>query len=267
MAPAHGKFVWHELATRDTGEAQAFYAQALGWTAQDCSTPEAPYSVFVSNDIPVAGLVNLPSEVDAAPHWLGYVDVEDVEAAVAKIKQLSGAVYVPPKDVPGVSRFSIVADPQMATLALIERLQPSRGPSGNLGVPGAVGWNELLAADWETAFAFYQALFGWRKVDSRHGFMGVYQTFAAGAETVGGMFTKPPTLPQAFWLYYFNVDDIDAAARRVEAAGGEIYYGPVEAPGGACILHCADAQGATFALLQRLKVKPIGYSTPRPSAS
>jgi predicted enzyme related to lactoylglutathione lyase len=29
------------------------------------------------------------------------------------------------------------------------------------------------------------------------------------------MMTKMPQAPQAFWLYYFNVGDIDAAAGRV----------------------------------------------------
>ena len=86
--------------------------------------------------------------------------------------------------------------------------------------------------------------------------MGTYQQFSAGGETIGGMFTKPPTLPLPFWLYYFNVADIEAAAKRVEAGGGEILYGPMEVPGGAWIVHCADPQGAIFALLDRRARKP-----------
>ena len=73
------------------------------------------------------------------------------------------------------------------------------------------------------------------------------------------MFTKPPTLPLPFWLYYFNVDDIQAAAKRVEAGGGQIVYGPTEVPGGAWIVHCTDPQGAIFALLDRRGRKAIGY--------
>jgi len=267
MTSAHGKFVWYELATRDGGEAKAFYAQILGWAAREVSQAGRPYSLLTVGDTPVAGLMPLPDEAGAAPHWLGYVGVDDVDAAVATTRRLAGAVYVPPTEVPGVSRFSIVADPQRATLGLIERLQPSQEPPSGRNAPGRVGWHELLAADFETAFTFYSALFGWRKGDRQEGFMGVYQNFAVGAKTIGGMFTKPPTLPHPFWLYYFNVEDIDAAARRVEAAGGAIYYGPIEAPGGACILHCADSQGATFALLERRPVKPVGYFTPRPSAN
>ncbi len=45
--------------------------------------------------------------------------------------------------------------------------------------------------------------------------------FSAGGQTIGGMSTKPPTVPMPFWLYYFNVGDIDAAAKRVKAGGGK----------------------------------------------
>ena len=91
------------------------------------------------------------------------------------------------------------------------------------------------------------------------GVMGTYQGFSAGGQTIGGMFTKPPTLPLPFWLYYFNIDDIQAAAKRVEAGGGQILYGPTEVPGGAWIVHCTDPQGAIFALLDRRRRKAVGY--------
>ncbi len=262
-----GKFVWYELATNDMGEAKTFYAHVLGWAACDVAQAAQPYSLLTLSEAPVAGLMPLPEQAGASPHWLGYVGVDDIAAAVAATRLLGGRVYVPPTEIPGASRFSIVADPQGATLGLIERLQPSQEPPSDRNAPGRVGWHELLAADCEMALAFYSKLFGWRKAERQEGFMGVYQNFAVGAQTIGGIFTKPPMLPHPFWLYYFNVGDIDAAARRVEAAKGAIYYGPVEAPGGAWIVHCADSQGATFALLERRPVKPIGYSIPRPSAN
>ena len=179
--------------------------------------------------------------------------------SVDRTKQLGGAVYVPPTDVPNISRFSVVADPQMATLALVKGLKTGQAQSAAPGAPGRVGWHELLAADWEKALAFYSELFGWQKADSHVGVMGTYQEFSAGGETIGGMFTKPSAVQVPFWLYYFNIDDIQAAASRVEAGGGQILYGPTEVPGGAWIVHCADPQGAMFALLDRRSRKAIGY--------
>ena len=95
--------------------------------------------------------------------------------------------------------------------------------------------------------------------------MGTYQMFSAGGDIIGGMFTKPPTVPIPFWLYYFDVGEIDAAAERVEAGGGKILDGPVEVPGG-WVARCMDPQGAMFALMGKRSSKAVGYferTTPR----
>jgi hypothetical protein len=259
---SHGRFVWYELMTTDAGIAKAFYASVVGWGTRKASMPSSAYSLFTIGDSPVTGLVNMPEDARRAgttPHWIGYVGVDDVDAAVGRIKQLGGAVYVPPTDVPNISRFSVVADPQMATLALVKGLKSGRTQPAALAALGCVGWHELLAIDWEKALAFYGELFGWQKAESHFDAMGTYQAFSAGGMTIGGMFTKPETLPLPFWLYYFNIDDVQAAAKRVEAGGGQILYGPTAVPGGASIVHCADPQGAIFALLDRRGRKSIGY--------
>ena len=128
-----------------------------------------------------------------------------------------------------------------------------------MDAPGRVGWHELLAADWEKALAFYGELFGWQKADADVGAMGTYQLFSAGGQTIGGMVTKPPTVPVPFWLYYFNIGDIDAAAKRVTAGGGQILDGPLELPGGSWIVQCTDPQGAMFALEGKRRHNAIGY--------
>ena len=66
-----------------------------------------------------------------------------------------------------------------------------------------------------------------------------------------------------FWLYYFNVGDIDAAVRRVKASNGRVLKGPTEVPEGNWIVECTDPQGAIFALLGQ---GSIGYfeRAPRP---
>src|SRR6266542_3128630 len=48
------------------------------------------------------------------PSWVGYVGVDDVAAAAERIERLGGAVYVPPTDVPNISRFSLAADWEQA---------------------------------------------------------------------------------------------------------------------------------------------------------
>ena len=262
MVNSYGRFVWYELMTTDMEAAKAFYADVVGWGTQDASMPGMPYTLFTAGGAPVSGMMALPEDAQgmgARPSWLGYVGVNDVDAAADRIKHLGGAVHVPPKEIPNISRFSVASDPQMATLALFKWLKPGQEQPAELGTPGRVGWHELLAADWEKALAFYGELFGWQKADADTGAMGTYQLFSAGGQTIGGMFTKPAMVPVPFWLYYFNIGDIDAAAKRVKAGGGQILNGPIEVPGGNWIVQCTDPQGAMFALVGKRSHNGIGY--------
>ncbi|HLN37131.1 MAG TPA: VOC family protein [Xanthobacteraceae bacterium] len=264
MVSSHGCFVWYELTTTDPDAAKTFYTDVVGWSTRDASMPGAAYTLFAAGEDPVAGLTGLPAEarkMGAQPRWMGYVGVDDVDVATDRLQRLGGTVYVPPTDVPDVSRFSIVADPQAATLALVKGLNSGQQQPAALGMLGHVGWHELSAVDWEKAFAFYGELFGWQKVDADFGGIGTYLLFSAGGQTVGGMSTKPPTVPMPFWLYYFNVGDLDAAAERVKAGGGKILEGPLEARGGNRIVRCTDPQGAMFAL-RTGRPKTIGYFGP-----
>src|SRR5450631_2593306 len=101
MACCHGRFVWYELLTTDTAAARAFYAEVVGWGAQDASTPDLAYCLFTLGNVPLGGLMELPEEarrMGATPRWLGYVDVDDVDAAAYRAKRLGGAVLVAPTD-------------------------------------------------------------------------------------------------------------------------------------------------------------------------
>jgi predicted enzyme related to lactoylglutathione lyase len=255
---SHGRFVWYELMTTDVEAAKAFYAEVVGWGTQDAGDG---YTLFTAGGTSVSGLMNLSEDarkMGLRPSWLGYVGVDDVDAAAERIKQLGGAVHLPPMEIPNISRLSVGVDPQTAMIAVFKWLNGNQEPP-ELNAPGRVGWHELLAADCEKAFAFYADLFGWRKANADTGAAGTYQAFSAGELTIGGMFTKPPMMPVPFWLYYFNVGDIDDAAKRVKAGGGQILDGPVEVPGRRWMMHATDPQGAIFALEGKRRHDGIGY--------
>ncbi len=271
MVEYPGRFVWYELITTDMATAKVFYADVLGWSAQDASTPDLAYTLFISEGTPVGGLMNLPEDarkLGATSRWMGYVGVDEVDATSDRIKSLGGAVYVPPTN-SNIGRISVVADPQTATLGLVKGLKPGQPQPAELGELGRVGWHELLAADRQKAFAFYGELFGWQKADAETSPTDTYQLFSAGGQTIGGMRTKHPMERGPFWLYYFNISDIDAAAERVKTGGGQILAGPHELPGGSWIVRCTDPQGATFALegtrsqdgMGRAPASEVGWST------
>jgi predicted enzyme related to lactoylglutathione lyase len=264
VGASHGRFLWYELMTTEPEAAKAFYAEVMGW-----GTREAPaYSLFTAAEQPVCGLAELPIDARVTglgPHWTGYIGVDDVDAAAARVGRLGGTIHLPPTDVPNISRFSVVADPQMATFALLKWQNPRREPPPEPAMAGGIGWHELLAADWHEAFVFYRELFGWQKAGADVDATGTYQLFSAGGQAIGGMFTKPAMVPAPFWLFYFTVGDTDAAAERVHICGGQILEGPTVTAGGRRVVRCLDPQGAMFALTGAERKEPIGYFKSSPS--
>ncbi len=154
---------------------------------------------------------------------------------------------MPPTD-SNIGQVSVVADPQQATFALVSGLTYGQRRPGAPDEPGRVGWHELLAEDRNKIFDFYGDLLGGRKLKTKPQRQTFYQLFSAGGQTIGGMLTKLPSVQQSCWLYYFNVDDIDEAARRVNAGGGRTLEGPIELSDSCWIAQCVDPQGALFAL-------------------
>jgi len=243
-------FAWYELLTTDLPAAESFYGKVVGWTAQDASTPQFAYRVFSSDEAPVAGLMELPldgQKKGATPRWVGYVAVRDIDATVARLKALGGTVYVPPTD-SNIGRIAVVADPQTATLALVGGLTYATAAPIEPGACGRVGWHELLASEGKAAFGFYSAVFGWEKPPAEQALLESYQLFAAGGRMLGGMFTKFAAAPVPFWLYYFDVADLDSAIDQVKAGGGRVAQGPIELWDGHWAARCIDPQGAMFAV-------------------
>lgn len=247
----HGSFVWYELMTTDTPAAEAFYRAVVGWKAQDSGHPDTRYTLLKAGDRQVAGLMELPAEAaeaGARPGWTGYVGVGDVDAATARAAAAGGAVHHLPTDIPNVGRFAMVSDPQGTAFVLFTPNGEALAPLAPM-TPGSVGWHELHTTDWQAAFAFYAAQFGWTRGDSLDmGPMGIYQLFATGGAPVGGMLNNT-ALPRPAWLYYFSVEAIDAATARIGAQGGQVLMGPHEVPGGAWTVQAKDSQGAMFALV------------------
>ena len=252
MSESQGKFVWYELATTDAAAAEAFYKSVVGWGAQDAGVPGSAYTLWTAGGTPVGGLMALTEEARSAgsrPGWRGYVAVADVDAGAAQVVKAGGTIRHAPEDIPGVGRFAVVADPQGVGFLLFRgNGEPPLVPAP--GTPGHVGWHELVTTDQEAAFAFYAGLFGWTKSEGLDmGPMGIYQLFAIGGVPAGGMMTKPEAAPAPYWLYYINVDAIDAAVARITAGGGQIILGPMEVPGGSWIVNGLDPQGVLFAVV------------------
>jgi uncharacterized protein len=80
--------------------------------------------------------------------------------------------------------------------------------------------------------------------------MGTYRIFNNGSAAMGAVMNRDRSKsPAPFWLYYFNVADIDAAAARIKEKEGKICMGPHQVPGDLWIVVGSDPQGALFAVV------------------
>jgi uncharacterized protein len=246
-------FIWHDLMTPDVKGAKKFYGEVVGWTFE-AQMPD--YTVTLADGVGMGGIMATPENLKGMPpFWSGYIHVTDVDAACAKIKKLGGKIHREPWDVPNVARMAVAGDPTGANFNIMQPFPQQNGsplpPSSALG---AVGWNEAHVGDLEAAWKFYSEMFGWTKgTVMPMGTMGDYVLFQIDGKDIGGMMKRQEMLPMPMWLYYFNVDGIDAAAARITKAGGKIAMGPHQVPGGQWIVSGFDPQGANFNLLSATK--------------
>lgn len=255
LIASHGYFCWHELLSKDPDGAKAFYPAVVGWTAQSAPMADMDYTLFLSGEAQVAGLMKLPPEAEqmgAPSHWGGYVAVTDVEAAVAAASAQGAQIYVPPMAIPGIGNFSTLADPWGAAFSV---LQPETDDGAAPPEPGVGGftWNELYTDDVSGALAFYQGLFGW-ELQGTHdmGPMGPYHLLGKGDRQFVGLMKRPAEMPVCAWVSYICVADIQQAAEAVKTAGGQVVMGPHQVPGGSWIAQIVDAQGTYVALHQQV---------------
>ncbi len=253
--PKQGEFVWHDLATDDLDNAVKFYAELIGW--QTALIPGVPMAYYGLNagETTVGGAMALTDEMKemgAIPAWTPCIAAEDIDALCAKVTELGGAVISAPHEVPG-GRFAVLQDPQGAVFESYQAEDRNGEPEQLAEVPaGHFCWYDLNTTDWESARAFYTALFGWSESGVMEAGPGnTYWMFKSqsGDRTVGGMsgmaamMKAPP-----HWLCYITVADLEVAVEQLKAAGGRVMNGPMEVPGGDRIVHCMDPRGAAIAL-------------------
>src|SRR5206468_9111410 len=149
---------------------KAFYDSVVGWNIGEPVDEFQGYRMIGRSDGKFAGgvlpLTDEMREHGARPTWLGYIGVDDVDAAVASIEQAGGRTLMPATDIPTVGRIAMVADPQGAPFYVMKPIPPANDPNAQSDVfsvdqPQHVRWNELATADQDAAIEFYTRQFGW----------------------------------------------------------------------------------------------------------
>ena len=120
-------FCWHECVTPDPAAAKKFFTELFGWTSSEMPMgDQGTYSMLHAGEEPVAGVMGMegPEWEGIPPHWMSYIQVDDLDASCGKVTKLGGSIKVPPTEIPNnMGKFAVIADPSGAVISLYE--QPS----------------------------------------------------------------------------------------------------------------------------------------------
>ena len=256
---SQGSHVWYELMTTDPDGARGFYEPVVGWRMTTSHGDNQDYGFITRGDGGMTGgMLRLTDEMrehGARPCWLGYIGVDDADAAVREIEASGGKCLMPPRDIEMAGRIAMVADPAGAAFYVMKP-SPPEGMEGqpsdvfSVDQPQHVRWNELSTSDPEGAVEFYARHFGWvQEGDMDMGEYGKYRFIEKDGVMIGAIMPRMPEMPVSLWSFYIGVDDIDRAAAAITDNGGSILNGPMEIPGGEFALNGVDPQGASFGLV------------------
>jgi predicted enzyme related to lactoylglutathione lyase len=119
-----GDFSWIELVTADPFSWRNFYIPLFGWSVPETPSNRSPfYTVFNVNGHPAGSVYSAPTEPtvhDSRSHWKLYIDVQDAEAAAAKVVSFGGTVLERPREGYQNGLTAVLQDPVGASFAICE---------------------------------------------------------------------------------------------------------------------------------------------------
>ncbi len=112
-------------------------------------------------------------------------------------------------------------------------------------------WYDQMSNDLQGAEAFYTKVVGWTLAPNSMNDQR-YTLLKAGERMVGGLMPIPAEAKgaQPAWMGYIAVDDVQAYADKVKAAGGMIHRPPAPIPNVGTFAVAADPDGAGFLLFK-----------------
>lgn len=120
--PTPGSAWWHELATPDPDGALAFYGAVFGWQAdrQEMGGDLGAYWLLKRGGRQIGGMYRMPVDAPYPSFWQIYVAVADIDASVARAKELGATMTFGIVDVEKTGRIAGFVDPVGAAFAIGE---------------------------------------------------------------------------------------------------------------------------------------------------
>ena len=109
--------VHFEFWSEDPGRASSFYDRVFDWKIREI--PEMAYRlVDTDGKGGIGGGIMQPKEGPWPGKLTFYIDVDDIDAYVAKVEAAGGKIVVPKMEVPGVGHMALFADPDNRVIGL-----------------------------------------------------------------------------------------------------------------------------------------------------
>lgn len=126
-------------------------------------------------------------------------------------------------------------------------------------------WYELMTPDPAASKAFYEAVVGWTMSSGPHGADDYGFITRKDGGMTGGILRLSPEMiehgARPCWAGYVGVDDVDAMALAVKAAGGAVFMEPQDVEGAGRFAMVADCCGAPFYIMTPNPAGGNGEST------
>lgn len=252
-----GEFCWVDLVAHDMKAAIEYYKAVFGWEADVQDTHGGPpYAMFKRKAENVGGIGQMSEEMKAQgipPMWNSYINVNDIDAIVARATELGATVTVPVMQVMDAGKLAFIMDNVGASVAF---WQPGQHCGASLvNEVGCFCWNELATREPEKSRQFYSDLLGWN-FDVNENSPSPYWMIKNDGRQNGGVIQMTEGWGEAppHWAVYFTVADIDAFIDKHKSLGGTAHCEPFEMQVGRMAV-VADPQGASFSVIQ-MSVEP-----------
>jgi predicted enzyme related to lactoylglutathione lyase len=116
------RIMWLELASTDIPASAKFYGDLFGWPIIRDEEMDYTMTDFERGETGI-GFSPVSEDQDVAPgSVLVYVDVADVDAAIARAKELGAPVFLDRTEIPTVGWMAVLGDPGGNRIAVMQRM-------------------------------------------------------------------------------------------------------------------------------------------------
>jgi predicted enzyme related to lactoylglutathione lyase len=113
---------WLELASTDIPASAKFYSDLFGWPIVRDEEMDYTMTDFERGETGI-GFSPVDEEQDVRPgSVLVYVGVDDVDAAIARAKELGAPVFLDKTEIPTVGWMAVFGDPGGNRIAVMQRM-------------------------------------------------------------------------------------------------------------------------------------------------